>query len=37
MKKIYENVIQTLIQKRFSYLDLVIITVVEWIILNLKQ
>lgn len=36
MKNLFNSAIQTLIQKRFSYVDLIIITFVEWVILNLK-
>lgn len=36
MKNLFNSAIQTLIQKRFSYVDLIIIAFVEWVILNLK-
>jgi hypothetical protein len=36
MKKLFDSAVQTLIQKRFSYVDLIIIAIVEWLIITLR-
>jgi len=36
MKKLFDNAIETVTQKRFSYIDLVMIAIIEWIILTIR-
>ena len=36
MRKLLNSIIETLIQKRFSYIDLVVIAVIEYLILTIR-
>tara|TARA_R110001592_G_scaffold284110_3_gene552404 strand:+ start:2533 stop:2649 length:117 start_codon:yes stop_codon:yes gene_type:complete len=37
MKKLIDNIVEIVIKKRFSYIDLIVIAVIEFIILNLTN
>jgi hypothetical protein len=36
MRKLFNNAVETITQKRFSYIDLVLIAIIEWIILTIR-
>ena len=36
MRKLFDSAIETITQKRFSYIDLVVIAIIEWIILTIR-
>lgn len=36
MRKLFDSAVETITQKRFSYIDLVMIAIVEWLILTIR-